>query len=104
MIGKMLGVGMTTFMEVRGCFTGCPIGRVLACSRTTPPALPSPQLPSARLLSLAFTTFFAAYPNPSLVPRVGADGVVPDPEFPSPKGATMFQLKFHPRCVDLCCE
>lgn len=42
MIGKMLGVGMTTFMEVRGCFTGCPIGRVLACSRTTPPALPSP--------------------------------------------------------------
>ena len=69
------------------------------CDLTSWVGVSNTQLPSARLLSLAFTTFFAAYPNPSLVPDVDANGVVPDPEFPSPKAATMFRMQFHPRYV-----
>lgn len=97
LIGKLLGVGMTSFFEVQpeavpSCFhcvgSLTPHARSHLCFACC-------QIPSERLVSLAFTTFFGAYPNSAVVPLF--DKPWHASAFPSPSTAQQFVLGHHPR-------
>ena len=93
LIGKLLGVGMTSFFEVQPKLS--PLVSIVLALTPHDLCFACCQIPSERLVSLAFTTFFGAYPNSAVVPLF--DKPWHASAFPTPSTAQQFVLGHHPR-------